>query len=288
MDNANFRERYPVIPFYCHPTTVCVIDSAREALELTALHFPRMCRPRVFDDPQRLQEVYRQALRPAAADAGDAPVYGDPRDPRRFDLITLLFSDYELRGDDGVALARRLLRLYPLKGIIYSATARVKKVRQAVEAGYIDRFIPKYEEGASLRIPAIIEELNREWFIDNVAPAAGDGPAWRRDPVCAQLLEEQLAFSRCSEFYIYRDGRGLLLLGEAPQSRYDLLFDDAAEVAWGEEGVVTGGITAGIGAQRRSWVLRRTPQDAFLQAVQPLTFGEGPVPESPIYSSKLH
>jgi CheY-like chemotaxis protein len=267
----------PVLPYY-YPSTVVVIDDDRAFLDSFQFRYGSRLLCRTFDDAKAaVQHIERttpatprhrgclEASLDAAIALGvppsDQAVIFHPsvirnvvHDPDRFAEVSVAIVDYDMPGENGMEICRRL-RNHPVRTVMLTGKADEKLATSAFNQGLIDRFVLKHDSATVDRLDELIAELQLDYFDRMRSELSGiiglQESAFLGDGAFGQLLDKILKREKAVEYYLSHTPPGLLMLRADGTARMLLVqHDDALAVYKADEGAVDGdGMPPGLSAR---------------------------------------
>lgn len=267
----------PVLPYY-YPSTVVVIDDDRAFLDSFQFRYGSRLLCRTFDDAKSAVRYIERATPAAPRHSGcleasfdaaialgvppsDQAVIFHPsvirnvvHDPDRFAEVSVAIVDYDMPGENGIEICRRL-RDHPVRTVMLTGKADEKLATSAFNQGLIDRFVLKHDSATVDRLDELIAELQLDYFdrmLKDLNPILGlQDSAFLGDESFGRLLDTILKREKIVEYYLSHTPPGLLML-RADGARRMLLVqhDDALDVYKADEGSIDGeGMPPGLSAR---------------------------------------
>ena len=84
-------------------------------------------------------------------------------DPNRFAEVSVAIVDYDMPGENGMEICRRL-RNHPVRTVMLTGKADEKLATSAFNQGLIDRFVLKHDSATVDRLDDLIAELQLDYF----------------------------------------------------------------------------------------------------------------------------
>ena len=176
----------PVLPYY-YPSTVVVIDDDRAFLDSFQFRYGSRLLCRTFDDagaairhierttpatPRHsgcLEASFDAAIALGVPPSDQAVIFHPSvirnvvHDPDRFAEVSVAIVDYDMPGENGIEICRRL-RDHPVRTVMLTGKADEKLATSAFNQGLIDRFVLKHDSATVDRLDELIAELQLDYF----------------------------------------------------------------------------------------------------------------------------
>ncbi|GAB6041911.1 hypothetical protein [Endothiovibrio diazotrophicus] len=208
-----------LVPPWYYPSTLVAVDDEQGllfGLEAALGDDYRF----VACDTQRKAHEALAGGRPLGGAETSPEVFGNPRDPARHSVVSVMLVDYGLSGLTGIELIRGFGD-HPARRILYSGMSDVGCVEEALREGVVDCFIAKHDPRFLDRLEEAVAVLSRRYFIEWGKAVATDAEGLLSSPEIAELLDGLARRHGCVEHYLFRDGGGFLLVDEGG-GRWDL------------------------------------------------------------------
>jgi len=195
---------------YSHPSSLIIVDDHARFLRDIEMNAPKDLLSKSFEDPREALTwindfggvernlVHRAISYHSASGAGvllncDIGMLEDGiMDPNRFDLPTVLVTDYMMPGMDGLELCAGINDLQ-VKKILLTGQAEENTGIDAFNNGLIDGFVMKARENATDEVFELVATLQRKYFTDLQNPFLGGSGA------ITGLFEDASAIGRIQE-----------------------------------------------------------------------------------------
>ncbi|MFD2366464.1 response regulator [Pseudoduganella sp. GCM10020061] len=152
-------------------------------------------------------------------------------DGDRFATPTVLVVDYSMPQMNGLDFCKEIASL-PCKKILFTGAADEKIAVEAFNRGLIDRFIKKSDDDALERLEQDIQELQRDYFVQQSAPLrellALNGYGFISDRVFADLVRDISGPLGIVEHYLFPNPAGLLMFDAAGKASLLVVETDAS------------------------------------------------------------
>ena len=267
----------PVLPYY-FPSTVVVIDDDRAFLDSFQFRYGSRLLCRTFDDAQAavrhierttpavprhrgcLEASFDAAMALGVPSSDQAVIFHPSvirnvvHDPDRFAEVSVAIIDYDMPGENGIEICRRL-RSHPVRTVMLTGKADEKLATSAFNQGLIDRFVLKHDSAVVDRLDELIAELQFDYFDLMRKDLTGilelQDSAFLGDESFGQLLDMILKREKVVEYYLSHTPPGLLMLRADGTSQMLLVqHDDALDVYKADEGSIdAGGMPPGLSAR---------------------------------------
>jgi CheY-like chemotaxis protein len=199
---------------YEHPTTIVLVDDDEGFLKSFSLALHREGTIKTFSSPAAaVQEINAQG----EALAGYLPSQGLPRlsDPGRFELFSVLVTDYEMDAMNGVELCQ-CISGSPVGRILLTGKVDERYAVRAFNDDIIDRYVRKDDPEMVDLVKRYIQDLKREFFQRALA-SSGEKQVEERtrllcDPVVSEFFQRSRQENGVIEYYLSNLFPGFLML----------------------------------------------------------------------------
>lgn len=199
---------------YEHPTTIVMVDDDKGFLKSFSLAIHREGSVKTFSSPDG---AVRKIKAQGEILAGFIPGNGLPRlgDPGRFELFSVLITDYEMHAMNGVELCERI-GASPLGRILLTGKVDERYAVRAFNDDVIDRYVRKDDPEMIELVKKYILELKREFFRRTVSslskPQQQERTRLLTDPILSEYFERSRRDNGVVEYYLSSLFPGFLML----------------------------------------------------------------------------